>query len=192
MTPDGPVPDFITSDTHLGHANILDYCPGRRHWDGLEGQGVGGIEGHDAFIVAEWHRVIRPDQIVLHLGDFAFGSAGALREYRFRLPGRLWITPGNHDRTATAMRTAGFELAEYKLRFKHPVLGKVTCRHRPKDFKADDAEWADILLHGHRHGNAAHHDDALAPGVREKLVDAGVDVWGPAPVPLERMLERRP
>lgn len=181
-------PDFITSDTHLGHANILDYCPARRSWtrgDQVElgrtySGAVDSIYLHDEAIIQRWVDTVRPGDIVLHLGDFAFGSREQVAAYVARLPGTLVLVVGNHDRTMNSMRDAGVHQVARRAEFTHPQLGRVVCRHRPKDFTAEDAT-ADVLLHGHCHGD--HHRLAEGTGAahHDQLYDVGVDVFGPGP-----------
>lgn len=53
---------FIISDTHFGHANIIDYCnrPFRDVFD------------MDETLIRNWNEVVGKDDLVYHLGDFAF------------------------------------------------------------------------------------------------------------------------
>ncbi len=175
-------PDFVTSDTHLGHARIFEegYCPGRQQWAGAPFTGVGT---HDQAITAAWNDAVGHDdkKVVLHLGDFAFGPRGSAAVYRRRLRGRVWLVLGNHDRSAPQMREAGFEVVAKRLAFDC-AHGRVVCRHRPKDFTADDVAEADLLLHGHLHGEPL--GDSVLDAARPKCRDVGVDMYGPAPVPL--------
>jgi calcineurin-like phosphoesterase family protein len=55
---------FATADTHFGHKNILQYA--RRPFI--------TIDDMDATIIANWNSVVGTDDLVVHLGDFAFAS----------------------------------------------------------------------------------------------------------------------
>lgn len=182
---DDSTPDYLTSDTHLGHANILEYCPNRHAWSQTRDGILADIGHHDDTIIKSWWEVVDFDSTVLHLGDFAFGNAEQVAAYRRRLTGHVSIVCGNHDRSATSMAQCGFPVASRRAIFRLAGVGIVICRHRPKDFTAEEAEVADALFHGHTHSTAAqtnhHAADDLQKGVARKLFDVGVDRWGPAP-----------
>ncbi len=168
-----PVPRWVTSDTHLGHAKILDYCPWRRTW-------AADIKAHDESIIAAWNRVVGAQDWVLHLGDVAFGSAGQIWAYRRRLNGRICVVLGNHDRTRTSMLGAGFDV----------VVGagviiadgsRWICRHDPALVSAEDALGATRLLHGHHHGDT--HRGQVPAHLCDLARDCGIDALrSPGPV----------
>ena len=54
----------FTSDTHFGHNNIIKFC--KRPWKTTE-------EMNEA-LIERWNSVVKPDDIVFHLGDFAFAA----------------------------------------------------------------------------------------------------------------------
>ena len=56
---------FFTSDSHFGHASVLAPRMDRP-------RPFATIEEHDEALVAAWNAVVRPDDIVWHLGDFAY------------------------------------------------------------------------------------------------------------------------
>jgi calcineurin-like phosphoesterase family protein len=53
----------------------------------------------DEVLIANWNAVVRPDDLVYHLGDFAFGLGDAARVQSIfqRLNGRKRLVLGNHD-----------------------------------------------------------------------------------------------
>lgn len=59
---------WFISDTHFGHANILEYEKEARPFSSLE-------EMHEVMI-ERWNSVVQPKDILYHLGDFAFGRRG--------------------------------------------------------------------------------------------------------------------
>ena len=62
---------FFTSDTHFNHTNIIRFCS-RPFKD---------VEHMNETLIANWNRVVGPDNIVFHLGDFCLGgSAENLRQ----------------------------------------------------------------------------------------------------------------
>lgn len=83
---------LITSDTHFGHDNILNFEPLRNV--AMEIDGFKGHENHNEWLVATWNKYIKPNDVVLHLGDFAFKGI----DVQERLNGRKFLILGNHDR----------------------------------------------------------------------------------------------
>jgi calcineurin-like phosphoesterase family protein len=80
---------FVISDTHLGHKSILQFEPCR-----LTAMRIDGYDNHEEWVIDNWNSVVGPDDIVLCLGDFAFGRVA---EYSKRLNGNKIIVLGNHD-----------------------------------------------------------------------------------------------
>lgn len=78
---------FWTSDTHFSHNNIIKYC--RRPFNNVE-------EMNEA-LIKNWNSVVKPNDIVFHLGDFMFGNINRFWEYRSRLNGKIYFIHGNHD-----------------------------------------------------------------------------------------------
>lgn len=78
---------WFTSDTHFYHENILRYC-NRPFRD---------IAEMNETLVRNWNEVVPPDDVVFHLGDFAFGSPGQWNDILSRLNGQIYLILGNHD-----------------------------------------------------------------------------------------------
>lgn len=82
--------DWVISDTHFYHTNIIKYCD----------RPFANAEEMDETIIHNWNSVVKPDDFVWHLGDFAFGkgSIERIEEYVKRLNGKIMLIRGNHDR----------------------------------------------------------------------------------------------
>ncbi|WP_456284531.1 metallophosphoesterase family protein [Microbacterium sp. JZ101] len=190
FAPDGAfdfdVVDFVTSDTHFGHARI----------SALAGRPFDAVEAMDAELVRRWNDAVAPDAVVLHLGDVALGPIEQSLELTRRLHGRRWLVPGNHDRVSSATQTkraierfrpiyedAGWTvLPELLIGERHggpllashyPYRGDSTeterhGRHRPVDEGLP-------LIHGHTH--------ARDRGADGRQFHVGVDAFGFAPIP---------
>jgi len=78
---------FFTSDTHFNHENIIKYA--MRPF-------VNKDEMNEA-LIKNWNSVVKPDDIVFHLGDFMFGNINRFWEFRSRLNGKIYLIHGNHD-----------------------------------------------------------------------------------------------
>ena len=78
---------FFTSDTHFGHSNIIWMC--KRPYN--------DIEEMNEKLIENWNNVVGPDDIVFHLGDFAFGGQPLWKTIREQLNGNIVLIKGNHD-----------------------------------------------------------------------------------------------
>lgn len=161
-----PRPRWVISDTHFCHTNILSYCPWRQTW-------ASTLAEHDAAITAAWQACVRPDDWVLHLGDVCLGSKDDPGRIRTRLPGRIILVRGNHDRSRTAMLAMGYDqvvsAAEITVDDRTWI-----CRHNPAAFYLREARSSVRLLHGHSHGNgyaSEIHRDIVAKA-RDCSLDA--------------------
>ena len=56
------------------------------------------VEEMDQAIIDNWNSVVRPEDIVFHLGDFGFCGSLRLREIVDQLNGKIYLITGNHDR----------------------------------------------------------------------------------------------
>ena len=88
---------FIISDTHFNHEHILTFEPGRMTQMLLD-----GYNDHNEWLIDRWNSIVGPDDIVLHLGDFAFKGL----DIQTRLNGRKILILGNHDRKGTNTYTS--------------------------------------------------------------------------------------
>lgn len=55
---------WFTSDTHFNHKNILAFC--HRPFE--------DIKTHDEALIDNWNSCVSENDIIFHLGDFAFSS----------------------------------------------------------------------------------------------------------------------
>lgn len=78
---------WFTSDTHWGHQNIIRFC--NRPWK--------TVEEMDEALIENWNSVVRKDDIVFHLGDFAFAPNWRWKELLGQLNGHIYLVLGNHD-----------------------------------------------------------------------------------------------
>lgn len=81
------VQKYYIADTHFGHGAIL----------GLRNRPFSSVGEMDAFMVDAWNSVVRPTDIIYHLGDFSFGGAAHAKQIFRRLNGRKILILGNHD-----------------------------------------------------------------------------------------------
>ena len=176
---DIPVPRWVISDTHFAHTSILAYCPWRATW-------ANSISEHDEAIIAAWRDCVGPDEVVLHLGDFSLGAKETVAEIRRRLPGRIILIRGNHDRSLGSLRASGFDMVCSAARIADGGRHWI-ARHNPAAFSTREVATAERLLHGHCHGNGYRED--LHPAIREKAFDCSLDaVHSIAPLAWEQVI----
>lgn len=159
---------WFTSDTHFGHANIIRHCQ----------RPFSSAPEMDEALITNWNAVVQPEDIVWHLGDFAFRSARAPQDYLSRLNGTKHLVWGNHD-TQDCKSAPGWSssqaYAEVSVDGQRSVLFHYAMRVWNK------AHHGAIHLFGHSHGGM--------PG-NSQSCDVGVDAWGFRPVQLTDIVAR--
>lgn len=80
---------WITSDSHFHHQNIIKYQPKERPFDSVE-------EMNEA-LIERWNEVVKPNDEIWHLGDFAFANKSKVLKILSRLNGKKYFIFGNHD-----------------------------------------------------------------------------------------------
>lgn len=82
---------WFTSDNHFGHKNILKFCPETRPF--------ASIEEHDAAQIANFQKLVKPEDTVWFLGDVFFCNDRRAAEILAQIPGHKHLVFGNHDQT---------------------------------------------------------------------------------------------
>lgn len=78
---------FFTSDTHFGHQPEFLWKP----------RGFSSVEEMDEAIIENWNKVVKPTDIVYHLGDTMLNDNAHGLECFKRLNGQIFLIYGNHD-----------------------------------------------------------------------------------------------
>lgn len=78
---------YFTSDTHFWHKNIISYM----------NRPYGSVEDMNEGLIKLWNRRIDHDDVVYHLGDFAFCGTKKAMELFEQLNGTKVLIKGNHD-----------------------------------------------------------------------------------------------
>ena len=78
---------FVVSDTHFNHRNIIKYC----------NRPFASIDEMNSELIARWNSVVGKDDVVYHLGDFAFGPSTEHGKFLSKLNGKIRLVLGNHD-----------------------------------------------------------------------------------------------
>jgi len=151
---------WFTSDTHFGHARILEYCKDTRPFD--------SVTAMDETLIATWNRQVCPDDTVYHLGDFAFKDAEHTLRLIKRLHGRIHLIYGNHDKVMRKPEVHAH------LAWAGDYLEQTIQGQRVIMFHYPIHEWnamhhGSYHLFGHVHGARPLHGRAM---------DVGVDAHG--------------
>lgn len=167
---------YITSDTHFGHKNVIEYC----------NRPFSSIEEMDEIIIRNWNNVVRPGDTVIHLGDFALGPKGLIDEYLAALNGRILLMKGNHDRGNSFWRQFGDKVSMLPWGYKmlagaHGYSG-IIFSHRPMELNKVPEHY--LNFHGHIHSTPQNPKFNTLPHI-----DCGVDYWDFRPVPIKLILD---
>ena len=122
---------WLISDTHFNHDRIATYCDRPENFTDL--------------IIKRWQEVVKPEDLVIHLGDVAIGNRRKVRDIMAELPGRKVLVLGNHDRQHGPdwWMDNGFAFACQAMKYRNAWL-----THEPSTSLADGCE---INIHGHLH-----------------------------------------
>lgn len=78
---------YFTSDTHFFHKNIIKYCD--RPFE--------SVEDMNEQIISQWNNIVKPNDIVFHLGDVCFGGKQKWLDTIGKCNGDKYLIRGNHD-----------------------------------------------------------------------------------------------
>jgi calcineurin-like phosphoesterase family protein len=133
---------WFTSDTHFGHANILDFC----------NRPFSTVQEMNEALVENWNSVIGKGDRIYHLGDVAWLGKDLKQDeaskYLHALKGDKYLIKGNHD-SPPILKMGWNQIYDYKeikIEGQHIVMSHfpMLTWHR-----AHKGSW---MLHGHCHG----------------------------------------
>lgn len=164
---------WYSADTHFNHPNILKYV--------LERSKFKDIDEMNQELITKWNQKVKKEDIVFHLGDFAFGSVSKSIEIKEQLNGHIVHIMGNHDWSSRK----GYLLYKEKYNKLNMFIGEFTValHHKPIDFDKStnpDLKEIDYCICGHV------HEKWLWSG---KNYNVGVDVHDFAPVSYDSVLD---
>ena len=193
--------EWIISDTHFGHKNIITYCS--RPYQSVRQQ--------DDDLERRWTNRVKPDDIIYHLGDVGYikgyqtdniitddSVAARIR----RLPGRKILILGNHDKSPGVMRSVGFDVVCQSMVVKVPNMNScyVLLNHRPLQstpLLPDPVavpNGISYVLHGHIHNSTEetrreHINKGELVHIPSHNINCSVEVINYEPVGLEWMVK---
>ena len=138
------------------------------------------IEEMDQAIIDNWNAVVKPGDVVYHLGDFSFHRVERTSEIARSLKGRKFLVRGNHDGWSDAkLREFGFAGVAWDLKTVRVGDQRIVLCHYPM-LTWDRAHYGTWQLHGHSHGT-------LRPDPHSLRCDVGVDPWAMRPVSFDEV-----
>lgn len=170
---------FFVSDTHFGHANILNF----KRQDGTPVRPeFSSVQDMDETMIQNWNSVVKPQDRVYHLGDVCFTDK-VLHSVMPRLNGSKTLILGNHDRLDAKIYRMYFSSIN-STRYLEEFPGKKTrliLSHYPlHEFEFQFRENS-VNVHGH-----IHEKDIGDP----RYINMSVERIGYKPVSLEEVYER--
>jgi len=149
---------FVTADTHFFHEKVINFSK----------RPFRNVEEMNRVMIDKWNKKASKNDIVIHLGDFAWASKEKIKFIRSQLNGTIFIVPGNHDWKRTLSKS-GFIVLKEKVR-----MGNLLLTHKP--IRTNGCV---INLHGHLHQLKSAHG-----------INACVDVTNFEPVPIEKYFKQ--
>lgn len=162
---------FVYSDSHFGHAKIIEYA----------NRPYSSVEEMDEDLIRRWNETVSNDDIVFHLGDFAFGSVEKQKSYFDRLNGAKFLVLGNHDGSASRTSRVGF-LDPVKSRIHQYGDIDIHMVHNP-DHAASGGLEDELVLYGHLHNTPSLKYDKIPT-----WVNCCVENWDYRPVLIDDIL----
>ena len=174
---------YFIGDTHFGHKNILTFTDNV----GKHTREFNSIEEHDMTIIERWNSVVRPIDIVYHLGDVAFNKSKM--DYFKLLNGKKRLVMGNHDMYKTHVYAEHFQQL---VGVKHMTVDgfKFVVSHVP--LHPDCLGRFGLNIHGHLHQNYILDERAAFLGGKdERYFNVSCEQVDYTPISLEEILERK-
>ena len=139
---------YVTSDLHLGHKNIIEYCH----------RPFSSVDEMDRVLIDNWNSIVTDEDIVYFLGDFCLGPRDRILKYGQQLKGHKILVMGNHDFSRKEYyEEAGFEQVYKKRVIVHFNEFDKTIEFSHKRRPNDQTHY--LNLYGHVHDKP--EDDEL-------------------------------
>ena len=159
---------WLIGDTHFCHRNIIKYC----------GRPFDSIEKMNEALISNWNKVVKRDDRVFMLGDFALCSKDKIIEIGQKLNGRKILILGNHDEASlSTYYTAGFEMVS-----KFPIIFQdfFILSHEPIEFLPLNTPFVNIFGHV--------HNDMRFPTITPRGACVSVERWNYMPVEFNQLI----
>ena len=161
--------NFVISDTHFGHSNILTF-----EHNGNKVREFDSVDHMDETMIENWNRVVRPVDRVYHLGDIVMNRR--CMPILDRLNGKKVLIKGNHDIFKLSDYLPYFDdIRAYKVFPKHMII----LSHIP--IHPSQMNRFKLNIHGHIHTNILDDD---------RYLNVSVEKINYTPLDLNEILEK--
>lgn len=162
---------FYTADPHFGYGPMAAV------------RGFDTVQAMDDCLIAAWNAVVGPEDTVYLVGDIGWNDGHVPCRTLAKLNGRKHLIRGNHD--------TGYLDAPLLYRYFETVTDFLEIDDGPHHIFLSHypmlyGKAGGYMIHGHIHASGQFHD--ILAGM-PRVLNAGVDINGFAPVPLERLIE---
>lgn len=169
---------FLVSDTHFGHANIIGYCD----------RPFTSVEEMNESLIKNWNSVVKPEDTVIHVGDFAFLPIEKAKKVCHKLNGKKILVRGNHDGSVEKMLEIGFTFVVESMTFNW-MGRKLLFTHYPiEPEKARLDILTEIGAFAHIHGHQ-HNGTPLVSG--KSAYNVSVENIGYTPISFEQLFKSK-
>jgi calcineurin-like phosphoesterase family protein len=143
---------FVASDHHIGHDDFTGNGGIIRHAN----RPFASCEAMTKDITSRWNRVVRPQDLIIVLGDWIWtgGAADIIKERIKLFNGRIVLVLGNHDKKGYTWYMAnGVQFCCD--RFVWEFNGKkILFVHDPAHVSVEERQKYQYVIHGHLHQNS--------------------------------------
>lgn len=183
--------EWVISDTHFGDSSGLR--PEFRF-----------AEDMDRTMISRWNGVVRPGDVVYHLGDVSCWNKEHTQGILNSLNGKKILCLGNHDSGRLAMGNQGFDFVAEEITTTFSANRqrvRVLLTHYPKRYLP---AMVDYVIHGHVHLTTpmerVHYVNKVLPGtlstgelvdIPEFNINVCVELTNYMPVSIEALLSRK-
>jgi calcineurin-like phosphoesterase family protein len=173
---------WFTADTHAWHGNIIRYC--NRPWETAQ-------EMTEA-LARNINSVVRPNDVLYHLGDFAWGNKMWIEGFRSMINcHQIHLILGNHDKLIRDDKVLQrlFSKTSVIQELHRPSCSKIVmCHYAMRVWNASfHGSWH---LYGHSHGTLPDNVVQVDDGYKRNAFDVGVDCWDYKPISLDQVIDR--
>lgn len=170
---------WFTSDTHFSHQPEFLWGP----------RGFSNVSEMNEAIIERWNSVVKPEDIVYHLGDVMLSDNVIGMECVKKLNGTIFYIWGNHDsdnrKALLAENNINFRGGWYAYQFKYGKHSIYLSHYPTIASNYDDKYFSQhvITLHGHTHQQA----NFLYPN-NPFIYHVGVDSHNCTPVHIDEVM----
>ena len=180
---------FFISDTHWYHNNIIRLC--ERPFE--------SIAEMNEVLVNNWNNIVRPGDIVYHVGDFINPRGTRANKFLDRLNGTVFLAQGNHDSKKALYRFPQWapryylNVGDYKFLLQHyPEYPDGLKDQYTEDRRlfVDKRDYeVDFILSGHIHNNHFDRNDKKVGRLwTGRSLNLSVEVHNYCPIPLDTVI----